>query len=194
MTFEILPIGDGHTALNDDDAKGLIPSYISTRGELFEAEQRNIAEALLGTVPTIERLLDDRYLRNLHGSMFDQVWRWAGTYRVRETNIGIDPRDISTAVRNLVEDALTWIDYSENPDDIAVRFHHRLVSIHAFPNGNGRHGRISADYLAHAAGSTSFTWGLNLGLDTEDLRAQYLRALRIADHGDLNELLIFARS
>lgn len=194
MTFEILPIGDGHTALNDDDAEGLIPSYISTRRELFEAEQRNIAEALLGTVPTIGRLLDDRYLRNLHGSMFDQVWRWAGTYRVRETTIGIDPRDISTAVRNLVEDALTWIDYSENPDDIAVRFHHRLVSIHAFPNGNGRHGRISADYLAQAAGSSSFTWGFNLGLETEDLRAQYLRALRIADRGDLGELLIFARS
>jgi Fic-DOC domain mobile mystery protein B len=194
MTFETLPIGDGHTALGDDDAEGLIPAYISTRGELFEAEQRNIAEALLRDAPLIDRLLDDSYVRILHKSMFDQVWRWAGTYRVRETNIGIDPRDISTAVRNLVEDSRVWIQYEENSDDIAIRFHHRLVSIHAFPNGNGRHGRIYADYLAQAIGGAPFTWGLHLGLNTEDLRARYLRALRNADSGDLDELLIFARS
>jgi Fic-DOC domain mobile mystery protein B len=194
MTFEILPFGDGHTALNDDDAEGLIPAYMSTRGELFEAEQRNIAEALLQDVPTIDRLLDDSYLRNLHRSMFDRVWRWAGTYRIRETNIGIDPKHISTAIRNLVEDARMWVNFEENSDDVAVRFHHRLVSIHAFPNGNGRHGRIYADYLAQAIGRSPFTWGFHLGLSTEDLRARYLRALRNADNGNLDELLIFARS
>ena len=194
MTFEILPIGDGHTALSDEDAEGLIPTYVSTRGELFEAEQRNIADALLRVAPTIDRLLDDSYLRRLHKSMFDQVWRWAGTYRVRETNIGIDPKEISTAVRNLVDDARTWIDLSVDPDDVAVRFHHRLVSIHAFPNGNGRHGRIYADYLVQANGSTPFTWGYHLGLETEQLRARYLRALRNADREDYDELLVFARS
>ena len=195
MTFEILPIGDGHTALRDEDSEeGLIPSYISTRGELFEAEQRNIADALLRTAPTIDRLLDDRYLRGLHKSMFDHVWTWAGAYRIRETNIGIDPIDISTAVRNLVQDARSWVDSGEDPDQLAVRAHHRLVWIHAFPNGNGRHGRITADYLAQAVGGTAFSWGFNLGLATDDLRAQYLRALRIADRGDLDELVIFARS
>jgi len=194
MTFEILPIGDGHTEFSFEDAEGLIPSFISTRGELFEAEQRNIADALGGVAPTIDRLLDDSYLRSLHKSMFDEVWKWAGRYRVRETNIGIDPKDISTAVRNLVDDARTWIDSGDNPDDVGVRFHHRLVWIHAFPNGNGRHGRIYADYLAKAMGSTSFTWGFHLGLNTENLRAQYLGALRLADRGDLDDLLRFARS
>lgn len=194
MTFEILPIGGGHTALSDEDAEGLIPTYVSTRGELFEAEQRNIADALLRVAPTIDRLLDDSYLRRLHKSMFDQVWRWAGTYRVRETNIGIDPKEISTAVRNLVDDARTWIDLSVDPDDVAVRFHHRLVSIHAFPNGNGRHGRIYADYLVQGIGSAPFTWGFNLGLETDQLRARYLRALRNADQKDYDELLVFARS
>ena len=171
-----------------------ISGIVVTRGELFEAEQRNIADALLRVAPTIDRLLDDSYLRKLHRSMFDQVWRWAGTYRVRETNIGIDPKEISTAVRNLVDDARTWIDSGEFPDDVAVRFHHRLVSIHAFPNGNGRHGRIYADCLAQAIGSTSFTWGYHLGMETEELRAWYLRALRIADRGNLEDLLLFARS
>jgi Fic-DOC domain mobile mystery protein B len=165
MTFEILPIGDGHTALSDEDAEGLIPTYVSTRGELFEAEQRNIADALLRVAPTIDRLLDDSYLRRLHKSMFDQVWRWAGTYRVRETNIGIDPKEISTAVRNLVDDARTWIDLSVDPDDVAVRFHHRLVSIHAFPNGNGRHGRIYADYLVQGIGDGSITCPVPQGIE-----------------------------
>ncbi len=194
MTFEILPIGDGHTNLDAEDAEGLIPSFIATRGDLFEAEQRNIAEALSQPAPTIGRLLDDNYLRNLHRSMFDQVWQWAGTYRIRETNIGIDPKDISTAVRNLVDDVRTWIEFDHDPDEVAVRVHHRLVSIHAFPNGNGRHGRIYADYLARAMGSTSFTWGFNLDLDTENLRAHYLNALRTADRGNLDKLLVFARS
>jgi Fic-DOC domain mobile mystery protein B len=194
MTFEILPIGDGHTELSAEDAEGLIPSFISTRGELFEAEQRNIANALGGVEPTIDHLLDDSYLRRLHRSMFSEVWQWAGKYRVRETNIGINPTDISTAVRNLVEDARKWTDFGDNPDDVGVRFHHRLVWIHAFPNGNGRHGRIYADYLSKAIGGTSFTWGFNLDLDTENLRARYLGALRLADLGNLDDLLRFARS
>ncbi len=194
MTFEILPIGDGHTELSADDIEGLIPSFISTRGELFEAEQRNIANALGRVNPTIDRLLDDDYLRSMHKSMFDEVWKWAGRHRVRETNIGIDPIEISTAVRNLVEDARTWIEAGNEADDVGVRFHHRLVWIHAFPNGNGRHGRIYADLLAKSLGSPSFTWGFHLGLDTENLRAQYLKALRLADRGDLDDLLRFARS
>jgi Fic-DOC domain mobile mystery protein B len=194
MTFDIFPIGDGHTALSEEDAEGLIPTYLSTRGELFEAEQWNIADALLRAEPALNHLLDDMYLRRLHRAMFDQVWKWAGTYRVRETNIGIDPKEISTAVRNLIEDARSWIDLSENPDDIAVRFHHRLVYIHAFPNGNGRHGRICADYLAQAVGSAPFTWGFHLGLETDQLRARYLRALQLADRGNYEELVAFARS
>jgi Fic-DOC domain mobile mystery protein B len=126
--------------------------------------------------------------------MFAEVWQWAGKYRVRETNIGIDPTDISTAVRNLIEDARTWIDFGDTPDVVGVRFHHRLVWIHAFPNGNGRHGRIFADYLSKAMGGKYFTWGYNLRLDTENLRVQYLSALRLADRGNLDDLLIFARS
>ena len=194
MTFEILPIGDGHTALNDGDAEGLIPSHISNRGELFEAEQRNIADALLRSAPNINRFLDDHYLRALHKSMFDQVWKWAGTYRKRETNIGIDPAMISAAVRNLVEDTRARVDADEDLDDLSIRFHHRLVAIHAFPNGNGRHGRIAADFLARAAGGRAFTWGFNLELATDELRARYLTALRNADRGNLEELVIFARS
>ena len=195
MNDAVLPVGDGHTELSEDDRVGLIPSYIATRGDLFAAEQRNIAVALLRRPPPVPDLLDDGYLRGLHRDMFGQVWEWAGRYRRLETNIGIDPKQISVAVRMLVHDVFAWVDNETyEPDELAVRFHHRLVAIHPFPNGNGRHGRVAAEYLAMALGRQRFGWGIGLDVDTEELRAIYRRALQRADAGDIDELLTFARS
>ncbi|MDX2466913.1 MAG: mobile mystery protein B [Acidimicrobiia bacterium] len=191
----LLPDDDGHTPLTDEDLRGLIPTYIATRGELFDAEQGNIARALLRLPPTVTRLLDDKYLRELHQVMFNEVWTWAGRYRVRETNIGFDPIHIATAVRNLVADVKTWIELEAyGPDEVAIRFHHRLVQIHPFPNGNGRHARIAADYLVSSMDQRPFSWGRNSGLDTATLRANYLRSLRQADRSEIGELLGFART
>ena len=195
MIDPLSPLGDGHTEISEEDRLGLIPTYIATRDELFDAEQRNVAQALLRRPPSVAALLDDAYLRRLHQSMFDQVWEWAGRYRIRETNIGIAFEQISSEMRNLVDDTRTWAEHSTyEQDEIAVRFHHRLVAIHAFPNGNGRHGRIAADYLAISLNGEPFTWGIRLGADTDELRATYLRALHRADHGDIEELLAFART
>ncbi len=195
MNGALLPVGDGHTELSEDDRVGLIPSFIATRGDLFAAEQRNIAVALLRRAPSVPDLLDDGYLRGLHRDLFGQVWEWAGRYRRFETNIGIDPKQISVAVRMLVHDVFVWVDNETyEPDELAVRFHHRLVAIHPFPNGNGRHGRVAAEYLAMALGRQRFGWGIGLDVDTEELRAIYSRALQRADAGDIDELLTFARS
>ena len=189
------PDGDGQTALSDEDTEGLIPTHIATRADLFEAEQRNIAEALLRRPPTASALLDDRFLRDLHKHMFGRVWNWAGKYRTRETNIGISPAGIGVAVRTLVDDTLAWIDYSTyEPDESAIRFHHRLVAIHPFRNGNGRHGRVAADYLAVSLGRPRLTWGTGQDLDTRSLRLEYRTALQEADSGDISRLLLFARS
>ena len=195
MNGLLLPLGDGHTELTEDDRVGLIPSYITTRGDLFVAEQRNIAFALLRRPPSLATLLDDRYLRDLHRNMFGHVWEWAGRYRRRETNIGIDPRRIPVSVRTLVDDAIAWVgNETYEPDELAVRFHHRLVAIHPFPNGNGRHGRIAAEYLVMALGRPRFGWGIGLDINTEDLRATYRHALQRADAGDIEALMAFARS
>ncbi len=195
MNGLLLPLGDGHTELTEDDRVGLIPSYITTRGDLFVAEQRNIAFALLRRPPSLATLLDDRYLRDLHRNMFGHVWEWAGRYRRRETNIGIDPRQIPASVRTLVDDAIAWVDNETyEPDELAVRFHHRLVVTHPFPNGNGRHGRIAAEYLVMALGRPRFGWGIGLDVNTEDLRAAYRHALQRADAGQIRDLLAFARS
>jgi Fic-DOC domain mobile mystery protein B len=196
MTDPLVPVGDGHTELSDNDRHGLLLSYISTRGELNDAEQRNILD---GTVvrrpPSADELLDDVYLRALHKAMFGQVWRWAGHYRKLETNIGIEPARISTEVRSLTDDAQSWIQHETyDPDELCVRFHHRLVAIHPFPNGNGRHGRIAADYLIRALGRTPFSWGSGLRVTTEQLRAGYLEALQLADGYEIGALISFARS
>jgi Fic-DOC domain mobile mystery protein B len=194
LTDPLVPAGDGHTELSEEDRLGLVPTYIATRGDLFDAEQRNIAQALLRRRPTLAQLLDDKYLRDLHAAMFERVWRWAGRYRLNETNIGIDPDQISTAVRSLVGDARAWVDHhTYEPDEIALRFHHGLVAIHPFPNGNGRHGRVAADFLITSLGLERFSWGADLRVDTDELRAAYRDALQRGDDGDIADLLAFAR-
>lgn len=195
MTDPLLPIGDGHTELTDEDRDGLIPTYISTRGELYEAEQKSIAEALLRKAPTAKQVLDDKYLRELHKSMFGQVWKWAGKYRPRETNIGIEPNAIASEVRKLTQDTAAWIEYETYEQlEIVVRFHHRLVQIHPFPNGNGRFGRVAADMLSVALGGENLSWGSHLDVDTAKLRHRYLQALHASDKGDMSQLMDFASS
>lgn len=189
------PQDSGHTPLSEEDRHGLLLSHVATREDLNDAEQRNITKALRRRAPSADRLLDDMYLRDLHKAMFGDVWEWAGKYRQRVTNIGVAPAHIATDLRMLTGDAAEWVARGHfEPDELAVRFHHRLVTIHPFPDGNGRHSRISADYLVQALGRPPFSWGDCLQLETDALRRTYLTALRTADRGDISPLLSFARS
>jgi Fic-DOC domain mobile mystery protein B len=193
----LLEQGDGHTPLDPDDYDGLIPTYITTRGELNEAEQRNIVNATRRKSPgTPKEVLDDIFLRRLHRDMFGDVWAWAGEYRIREMNVGHDPQRVAVAVRDLCDDARWWITAGEDTDLVAARFHHRLVSIHPFRNGNGRHARRATDLLRDAARIAPFTWGAGLNVDVAELRGRYLTALRAADRDrdDLAALVTFATS
>lgn len=191
----MVPVGDGHTEVSEDDREQLIPTYISTRGELFEAEESNISEALLRPRPAPMQLLDDKYLRDLHRAMFGDVWRCAGRYRRTDTNIGLPHAEIAASVRLLIDDVVFWVDNATyEPDEIAARFHHRLVFIHPFANGNGRHSRVATDYLLQGLGREPFTWGADLEVETEALRSTYRSALQRADGGDLIELLTFVRT
>lgn len=196
MADLLVPDGDGHTPLTQEDLEGLIPSYIATRGDLYHAEQRNIAHALGRRPPEAATLLDDLYLRALHKTMFGDVWEWAGRYRLRETNLGIDPVHIPSEMRSFVDDVRVWVDNETfEADELAARFHHRLVQIHPFPNGNGRHGRIAADYLLASLGAPVFSWGRNLEVSTSELRHRYHQALRQADYdGEISQLIEFCRT
>lgn len=185
---------DAATPLTDDEKKGLIPTYITTRGELNQAEQRNILKAQRWAFSKPRDVLDVRFLCELHKRMFRDVWKWAGTFRTTERNIGIDAWSISTELHKLVEDAKAQIEYtSYPPDEIAARFHHRLVAIHPFANGNGRHGRMAADLLAVKLGRERFAWGQHDLTSAGDNRTQYIAALRAADKHDMAPLLAFMR-
>ena len=129
--------------------------------------------------------------------MFDKTWQWAGTFRQSNKNIGVDWPQVSVKLRELIDNTRYQIDNQVfNEDEIAVRFHHQLVWIHVFPNGNGRHARMMTDLLITQLGQPKLTWGSNntLQASVETIRQSYLAALREADQGDINSLLAFARS
>jgi Fic-DOC domain mobile mystery protein B len=127
--------------------------------------------------------------------MFGEVWRWAGSYRTSARNIGVDAWRIPEEVALLLDDARYWVEHETYPiDEIGIRFHHRLVTIHPFPNGNGRHARLAADVLLESLGAPPFTWGIDRDEDSAQLRNEYIAAILAADDGDIEPLLAFARS
>jgi len=183
------------TPLTEEEREHLIPSYITLRPELNEAEQANILEAGEWAFARKRDVLDERFLTGLHKRMFGGVWRWAGKFRKTERNIGIDAYRISVELRQLLDDCRYWIEHGTyKPDEIAARFHHRLVLIHPFPNGNGRHARMATDLLLVAMGRPRFTWGRVNLVDPGQTRQRYVDALRAADHHDIGPLLEFVRS
>lgn len=186
---------DASTPLTEEEREDLIPSYIALRPELNEAEQANILEAEEWAFARKRDVLDERFLTGLHKRMFGRVWRWAGKFRKTERNIGIDAYRITVELRQLLDDCRYWIEHGTyEPDEIAARFHHRLVWIHPFPNGNGRHARIATDLLLVSMGRPRFTWGRVNLVDPGETRQRYVDALRAADHHDIGPLLEFVRS
>lgn len=186
---------DDATPLTAEEREQLIPAYITLRHELNEAEQINIGQALRWTTARKRDVLDQKFLRQLHKRMFGDVWRWAGQYRTSARNIGVDPYRITTDVHQAIGDACYWIAHKTYPpDEIAVRFSHRLVAIHPFPNGNGRFSRLIGDLLAQQLEQEPFTWGRANLVDVGETRARYLEALRAADNHNIKPLVLFARS
>ncbi|HEX8302370.1 mobile mystery protein B [Sphingomonas sp.] len=186
---------EANTPLTEEEREQLIPSYITLRSELNEAEQVNIGDALSWASARRRDVLDQNLLSELHRRMFGEVWRWAGQYRKSPRNIGIDAYLIPTEVRLAVDNARYWVENGTYPpDEIAVRFSHRIVAIHPFPNGNGRFSRLIADLLVEQLGRTAFTWGSASLVDAGATRAHYIEALRAADGHDFAALISFARS
>uniref|UniRef100_E6Q3L9 Mobile mystery protein B n=1 Tax=mine drainage metagenome TaxID=410659 RepID=E6Q3L9_9ZZZZ len=184
-----------NTPLSPEEREGLIPSYITLRYELNEAEQINIGNAFQWAAARKRNVLDRDFLRELHRQMFGEVWKWAGKYRTSARNIGVDAYLIGTNVQQTIEDAQYWVEHATySPDEVSVRFSHRLVAIHPFPNGNGRFSRLVGDLLARQLGQPDFTWGRESLANAGEMRARYIEALRAADKRDLGPLLLFARS
>jgi len=192
MTF-IEP--EGATPLDPDKLQGLKFPHVTTRGELDELKQANIEQGLAW----LERrrsgtIFDDRFVRTLHKQLFGEVWPWAGSYRQTEKNIGIDPLHISVQIRVLLDDARFWAANETYPPlEAAARFHHRMVHIHPFANGNGRHARIATDImLMEAYAKPAITWAGGYDLQADNARRKdYISALRAADAGNIEPILKF---
>jgi len=195
MSDPLTPQDHAATELNPEEREGLIPSYITKRAELNEAEQGNILEAREWALGKKRDVLKEAFLKNLHKRMYGKVWTWAGEYRATGKNIGIDAYLIPTDIRNLLDDVRYWIDQKTYPaDEIGARFHHQLTFIHCYANGNGRHARMATDLLLVSIGDKPFTWGnVNL-VDPGEARKTYIAALHAADKHDIAPLVAFVRT
>lgn len=186
---------DDATPLTPEEQRELIPAHIAYRRERNEDEQENIARGQDWALRSRRDPLSEKFVTDLHKRMLGDVWRWAGKFRKTERNLGIPFYEIPTALRQLLDDTKAWIEYkSYSPDEIAVRFHHKLVQIHPFPNGNGRHSRLMADLLVMRLGGQRFSWGSTNLQAVGDVRGRYIAALKAADNHDIGPLLVFARS
>ena len=190
MRFEYAP---GATPIDLDEAKGLIPAHLTLQRELNEYEEANI---LAGNEWLFARRrgdpLDERFIHTVHRRMFNQTWRWAGQARRSDKNIGVSWVEIPARLRQMVGDVRAQIEHrAYSPTEIAARYHHRLVAIHVFPNGNGRHARLMADLLLLELAGRRFDWGRGSLVTANELRARYIAALKAADNSDIRPLLAF---
>lgn len=186
---------EGATPLSPQDQRALRQSWIVTRDDLNAAEQVNILAGRAWALRSRVALTSEQYLRRLHQRMFGDVWSWAGKLRMVETNIGALPHEIPVRLRQFLGDVDYWrTNDTYAGDELAARFHHGLVLIHPFANGNGRHSRLAADLLCRQLQIEPFSWG-SISLDNPgDTRRAYLTALRAADQHDFVPLLAFVRS
>jgi Fic-DOC domain mobile mystery protein B len=192
---KLVDYSDGATPLDPDELDGLKFKHVSTRGELDQLEQASITEGLewLDKQKNPD-VLSEAYVLELHKRLFGSVWKWAGIFRRTEKNIGIDPTQIAIQLRQLLDDAKYWVEHGTySPKELAARFHHKLVFIHPFPNGNGRHARIMADaVLTKLLNEPAIDWAGGYRLEAiNERRDQYIAALRAADRHDFSALLEF---
>ncbi len=192
---ELLDYPEGATPLDPDEVEGLRFSHVSTHGELDQLEQANIVDGMAWLKrQKSPDVLSEGFACDLHKQLFGKVWKWAGSFRKTEKNIGVDPIQIAIQLRQLLDDARFWIENDTYPPkELAARFHHKLVYIHPFSNGNGRHGRIMADaLLTKLMGEPEIDWAGGYKLENmNERRDQYIAALRAADGHDYTGLLDF---
>lgn len=189
---------DGQTPLNEEEKEGLLIKSITTRGELDELEQLNIEKAVEWTLKnkfSKEKILSEEFIKSAHKKMLGDVWEWAGEFRKSEKNIGATWIRIGVELRMLLDDTKYWIENDTYPpDEIAIRFKQRLVNIHCFPNGNGRHSRLMADIIIESVfGRDVFTWNNSNLVKPDNARIEYIESIRQADNGSIEPLLEFAR-
>ena len=128
--------------------------------------------------------------------MLGDVWHWAGTFRRSDKNLGVEWTRIGVELKMLLDDSKYWIrNRTYDPDEIAIRFKHKLVKIHCFSNGNGRHSRLMADILIEKVFKREvFSWKRSNMVKPDHIRREYIQAIQQADKGEMAPLIQFARA
>ena len=188
----------GQTPLDEEEKEGLLIKVITTQRELDEFEQLNIEKAIEWTIHAnlkLDKILSEKFIKKLHSKMYGDVWKWAGKFRKSDKNIGIKWAQIGIELKNLIDDTKYWIKNKiYPPEEISIRFKHRIVSIHCFPNGNGRHSRMIADIIMESIfGKEIFTWHQSNMVKADETRKKYIATLRQADNGNIKPLIEFAK-
>ncbi|PJB13255.1 MAG: cell filamentation protein Fic [Flavobacteriales bacterium CG_4_9_14_3_um_filter_40_17] len=190
---------DGQTPLDEEQKKGIKIKSITTQEELDEFEQLNIEKAVEWTIHTRlkpEKILTEKFIKDLHKRMYGDVWKWAGEYRKTDKNIGVKWTQIQIELKNLMDDTKYWIDNKTYPpEEIAIRFKHRIVAIHCFVNGNGRHSRMMADIIIESVfGKETFSWHQSNMVKADEKRKEYIKALKETDKRNIKPLMKFAEN
>ena len=188
---------EGQTPINEDEKKDLLIKSITTQSELDEFEQLNIEKAIEWVISkkfNPDDILTEQFIKKLHKKMYSDVWKWAGKFRMSEKNIGVNWVKVGIELKYLLDDTKYWIVNKTYPaDEVAILFKHRLVSIHCFPNGNGRHSRLMADIIIESIFNKEiFTWHNSNMIKPNETRKKYIAAIREADNGNIKHLLEFA--
>jgi Fic-DOC domain mobile mystery protein B len=174
-----------------DDISGLIPTHITNKDQLNEWEVNNIIKAAgkyLGRRKT--RAITLEMIKNVHRDMFNETWQWAGQFRRVDLSIGIDWHKINEEVKKLADDIEYWENDKKSPTifERSVRIHHRLVKIHPFKNGNGRHARMMSDIFLYSHGHKMPIWPSHELIIRTNIRDKYIGALAKADKNDYGPL------
>ncbi len=190
---------EGQTPLDEEEKEGLLIKTITTQKELDEFEQLNIEKAIEWTIHTnltLDKILSEKFIKDLHRKMYGDIWKWAGEFRRSDKNIGTKWVLIGIELKNLIDDTKYWIENKTYPaEEISIRFKHRIVKIHCFPNGNGRHSRVMADIIMESIfGKEIFTWHQSNMVKTDNTRKKYIATLKEADNGNIKPLIDFAKN
>ncbi|MEM0517351.1 MULTISPECIES: mobile mystery protein B [Aequorivita] len=190
---------DSQTPLDEEEKEGLKIKSITTQKELDQFEQLNIEKAVEWTIHANlkpEKILTEKFIKDFHKRMYGDVWKWAGEFRKTDKNIGIHWSQIGVELKKLIDDTKYWIkNKTYSPEEIAIRFKHRIVSIYCFPNGNGRHSRMMADIIIESIFKKDiFSWHNSNMTSVDDTRKKYITALQAADDGNIKPLIKFSKT
>lgn len=145
---------------------------------------------MLDATLTVDGLLTDHFVRELHQRLYGDIWAWAGIYRKHELNIGVAPELIAVELRGSLETIRYRWQHTDDwtARELGIAAHAESVRIHPFSDGNGRATRLLADLLYIAAQESDtplrYMWDLD--------KRRYISLLRQYDgHRDPRPLAAF---